>query len=143
MTGSARTELLTWLIDLAAAAVASGAAALCLVWLGQATAAPLAGGGVLLLSFSLLRAVPPEPGRYRLPVLELPRWTEVLAPEPLLPDRLVSGNVHLLQPRRGGPELVNGEQALAGSGEDNVVLLSADASAALRRSLAELRRSLA
>ncbi len=143
MTASVRIELLTWLIDLAAAVVASAAVAVCLVWLGQGAAAPLAAGGVLLLGFALLRAVRPEPSRYPLPPIELPTWSEVLAPEPVVRDGPVSGNVHLLRPRQTEHGTLCSGEALAGSEDDNVVLLSADASAALRRSLAELRRSLA
>lgn len=146
MASTSRSDLFAWLVDLAAAATAATAAALCLLWLGRAGAAPLAGGGVLLCGFSLLRTVKPEPRRFRLPDIALPCWTDVLGPaEPLLLDRPLADNVHpLRRPANGERALkANPEASRAGVAEENVVLLSTDASAALRRSLGELRRSLA
>jgi hypothetical protein len=115
---------------------------------------------MLLLSFAALRAVGSAP-RYRLPPFALPDWSEVLVPALEDLPTLVLGvsvrefpedsNVVRLHPSRMLPtpgQLRHRIEAhLGGSGpapdyEDNVALLSPDASAALKAALAELRRAL-
>lgn len=146
MTGDVRSELLAWLIDCAAAAALGAAVVVSLAWWGRPLAGMMAGVGVMLLSLSLLQAIRPEPKRFRLPLLDLPEWDSILtSDEPAGLEQPVGGNVHWLRP---SPPPTMSEQGRgrpnrrAGKMDDNVVLLSADASAALRNSLAELRRSL-
>ena len=149
-----------WLIDLAAAMVVGSAVALCLVLLGKPMPAVAAGAGMLLLSFSALQCVRPEPARYRLPSFDIPDWSDVLAedvleltePEPLLLEDIAPmadrGVIRMfpMAPIPTPGELKQRIDAhLGGAGpreDDNVVLLSPDASAALRNALAELKRSL-
>ena len=161
MDGDRNGSLLAWLIDLAAAALAGAAVGLCIVLLDQPMAAVPAGAGMLLLSFSALQRLRPEPGRYRLPAFELPAWDDVLRDdtfeltevEPLLLDQPVPqaegrGVIRLfpMTPLPTAGELKQRIDAHLGArqphDDDNVVLLSPDATAALRSALAELKRSL-
>lgn len=152
--------LWAWLIDLAAAAVAGAAVALCLVLLNKPLPAIPAGVGMLLLSFSALQCVRPEAPRYRLPELRPPEWQEVFAqdlreltaPEPLPIESAAppqGGGVIRMFPMTPIPTAGELKQRidahLRGTprhDDGNVVLLSPDASAALRNALAELKRSL-
>lgn len=134
------------MVDCAAAVALGAAVAVSMAWWGQPLAGMMAGAGVMLLSLSLLQAIRPEPKRFRLPPLDLPEWNSILiSDEPIRLEQPVGGNVHRLQP---SPPPAMSEQGRgrpnrrAGEVDGNVVLLSADASAALRNSLAELRRSL-
>ncbi|UUR08479.1 hypothetical protein [Sphingomonas glaciei] len=162
-------ELIGWSIDGVAAGLLGAALGACLLLLGMALPAVVAASAGCLLALAALRQVRPEPRRFRVPafalvpvevapaepaVLEL---TEVLGPEPLeLEDRLDdpatdSRVVQLFAPR---PLPTPGELARrierhlgGGSGGEErggtVLDLEADASAALRQALGELRRSLA
>lgn len=121
--------------------------ALCLAWLDRPVPGMIAGTGGLLLGLSILQTIRPEPRRFRLPAFELPQWEEVLSSgEPQVLEQTLTGNVYRLRPT---PAPAAGEQGREQQDldetapDDNVVLLSADASAALREALAELRRSIA
>jgi len=156
-------SLRAWLIDLVAAIAAASAVALCLVLLGQEAAALPGGAGSLLLCFSALQCVPPEAGRFRLRAFAVPEWSEVLMEEaekpaelePLLLDQVAdaprSGVVRLFPatPLPTAGELKQRIDAHLArdlqpdpTDDDNVVLLSADATAALRSALAELKRAI-
>jgi hypothetical protein len=156
MDGEQSGGLLGWVVDGFAAACAAGALAFSAMVMGHPLAGLLGGAGLLLLSFTALRAINPAV-RYRLPALDLPEWDEVLAfAETFLPaaaPELVAtnGNVVRLHAGRSLPtpgELKRridahlAEPRPADEDDDNVVLLAPDASAALRAALAELRRAL-
>ena len=161
MDGEGKASLLAWVIDLAAAAVAGAAVAFCLVLLGKPVPAIPASAGMLLLSFGALQCVRPEAGRYRLPPIALPAWDDVFTDEmleltevaPLLLNDPVpaveeSGDIRLfpMTPLPTAGELKKRIDAhlvaRQADDDDNIVLLSPDASAALRNALAELKRSL-
>lgn len=150
MDGEGSAGLAAWLIDLAAAAIAGVAVAACLVLLGKPLSALPGGAGALLLCFSALQCVRPEAGRYRLPTLQLPAWDDVFAEDELeLTNRAEETGVIRMFPMTPIPtagELQRRIDAHLGGqllhDDENVVLLSPDASAALRNALAELKRSL-
>ena len=157
MDGERGIGLGAWLIDLAAAAIAGAAVALCLTLTGMSSAAMAAGAGCFLLSFSGLQCVAPGAARYRLPSFATPGWDGVLdadvlelaelAPEEMMENR-GSGVVRLfpMTPLPTAGELkqrIDAHLARSRSADDdNVVLLSADATAALRSALAELKRAI-
>lgn len=159
-------ELIGWSIDGVAAGLLGAAVGACLLLLGLAGAAVVAGPAAGLVALAGLRQVRPEPRRFRLPNFALDGFkeqapdmlelTEALPPEPLeledrLPDPAEDSRVVQLFAARPLPtpgELARRiEDHLGGSAEESrggkVLELEVDAAAALRQALGELRRSLA
>lgn len=168
MSDNSQDGRTAWLMDGAAAAIFGGAAGWCGSLLWGPPAAVVVGMAALLIVMAGLRSVRPEPRRYRLPEFSASEWTaepagdvlELTDQEPLLlqdplPEPEHDSRVVQLFPRQPLPtagELKARIDAhlerqprhpLSPETDGEVVPLQADASAALRAAIADLRRSLA
>ena len=168
MSDSARDGWTAWLLDGAAAVAFAAAIGWCgsLLWGPQVAAA--AGTAALMIVLVVLRSIPPEARRYRLPDFTVTEWSaslpedvlELTDLEPLLlqdplPEPDHGSRVVQLFPRQPLPtagELKARIDAhlerqprhpVSPETDGEVVPLQADASAALRAAIADLRRSLA
>jgi hypothetical protein len=146
MDGEDVPELLGWLVDCAAAAIAGGAAGMCLWLLGQGfMVVSAAVAGIAAATCGALRAWGSSGRHYRLPAFELPSWVDALA-EPLLLDQPVDG-AKIVRLHRAVPPAISGFAARGGAiacsgrrAEGEIVPFAPDAGAALKAALAQLRR---
>ncbi len=137
MDGEDLTELLGWLVDCAAAAIAGGAAGWCLWLLGQGfTAVSIAAAVIAAATCGALRIWGSSGRHFRLPPFAVPRWVDALDVEPPLLDQPVDGTKIVRLHRTPRPAVVRGVAPPQGE----VVPFAPDASAALKPALAQLRR---
>lgn len=138
MDGEDSTELLGWLVDCAAAAIAGGAAGWCLWLFGQGVAVVSVSAAIIAAATcGVLRVWGSAGCHYRLPAFELPSLVDALA-EPLLLDRPISG-AKVVRLHRVPPSTAIACSAQPARGE--VVPFAPDASAALKAALAQLRQA--
>lgn len=146
---------LGWAIDVAAAVILTVAAAWSASLFVDPLPAVLAGAGAMIIGLATLRLVP-DVARFRLPGFSPLDWDQALPLPVLEVDSVVdhgSGVVQLFPARPSLPTAAelsaridrHLEQCGGGDerGDAEVVLLSADATAALRHALQELKRSMA
>jgi hypothetical protein len=158
---------LGWTLDGMAAAALGAAAGTCLLLLGWPQAGVGAAASLGLVALAGLRLIKPEPRRFRLPAFDLPEpestpateellLTELAGPEPLLLDdplEEAAPDSRVVQLFAARPLPTPGElqqriaahlSTVRAPAEGGALqTLDVDASAALRQSLSELRRSLA
>jgi hypothetical protein len=166
MDGGTSDGLMAWLIDAAAATALATAAGVCGYWLSGANVGMAAATAALIAGLWSLRQIQPEPARFKVPSLALVGW-DVISPgqaededcllltelaDPCAPAVPLPENVTILRPALPTPgelqrriEKHFGEVAARNASDpkppDQIIPLAADASAALRSALSDLRRS--